>query len=104
MAAAAAPGAIFGGLISLGDRRVNPLLNGVEPSVSEAALNIAVLCRTGVATIGAFEFWLDRIEYWNRARSNAKCEHEAFTADSRLGIVASGLGLLLRDSQSRAFD
>jgi hypothetical protein len=54
------PGAVLGALVSLGDRRVNRLLDGVRWSLWDAVVNTAARCRVGLPSLAAFEFWL----YW----------------------------------------
>ena len=55
-------GAVFGGLVSLGDRRVNTLLDEVKWTLTDTEVNAALRCWTGFPTLAAFEFWLNWLE------------------------------------------
>ncbi len=55
-------GAVFGGLVSLGDRRVNALLDAVKWTLTDTEVNAALRCWTGFPTLAAFEFWLIWLE------------------------------------------
>jgi hypothetical protein len=55
-------GAIFGGLVSLGDRRVNALLDTVKWTFTDTDVITAARCWSGFPTLAAFEFWLSWLE------------------------------------------
>ncbi len=56
------PGAVLGALVSLGDRRVHRLLDGVRWYLSDTVVNTAARCRVGPPNLAAFEFWLSWLE------------------------------------------
>lgn len=55
-------GAVFGGLVSLGDRRINPVLEDVRDSLTLDDVGTATQCVTGFSSLAAFEFWLEWLE------------------------------------------
>lgn len=84
-------GAILGGLIALGDRRVNELLQEVKWLISDDEISTALKCITGMPTVAAFEFWLDWAEELVKAGLD----------DSGLfGHVASGTAFLMSHMQA----
>jgi hypothetical protein len=82
------PGAVFGGLVALGDRRFHPFLERLKPHLAEEDVSTAARIRTGFLTHGQVEFWLR----W--------CEELAPRHDRQsealFGRVASAMGLMLR--------
>lgn len=87
-------GAILGGLITLGDRRVNELLQQVKWLISDDEIGTAVKCISGLPTVAAFEFWLE----WAEELANAGLDSTGL-----FGQVASGLAFLVRHMQVDTF-
>lgn len=81
-------GAVFGGLLHLGDPRVCALLAPLRDRLTNFETNEAVRCFTGLVSAAAAEFHLDWLEGLNGDGQ-----------DRRFGIVASGLALLRRNMQ-----
>jgi hypothetical protein len=59
---APAQGAALGGVLLLGDKRVNPLIAEVWDDLSEEAQLEMTAAKSGFVTEGMVEFWLDRLE------------------------------------------
>jgi len=55
-------GAALGGVLLLGDKRINPLLAEVWDDLSEEAQLEMTAARSGFVTEAMVEFWLDRLE------------------------------------------
>ena len=87
-------GAIFGGLITLGDRRVNELLSDVKWLISDDEIGTAVKCCSGMPTVAAFEFWLE----WAEELIGAGLENTGL-----FGQVSSGLLLLIKSMRTDTF-
>ena len=83
-------GAILGGLITLGDRRINELLRDVKWLVSDNEIDDAVKSISGMPTLAAFEFWLE----WAEELSNAGLDETGL-----FGQVTSGLAFLVKHMQ-----
>ena len=64
-------GAMFGGLVSLGDARVNSLLMEARTSLSSEEVGEAARCVTGFGQIGTVEFWLDWLEECSGTQDDA---------------------------------
>lgn len=90
----AAPGAILGGLVSLGDQRVNELLLELRWLLSDSEIGVAAQCPTGVPYVAAFEFWLGWLE--ELAAAN-------LTETGLFGQVATGISNMLRKRRSDEF-
>jgi hypothetical protein len=82
-------GAAFGGLLHIGDKRVCDLLIPLRDSLDHDAMNVAVKCSTGFIHSATTDFYLDWLEGM-----------EGSDKDEAFGVVASGLGLLKKKSQS----
>jgi len=84
---AANRGAMFGGLLCLGDARVMELLNELKWTLTEDQVGAAARSASSMPTIAGVEFWLSWIEelVYHRPQQS-----------SLLGHVASGLCLLER--------
>jgi hypothetical protein len=82
-------GAAFGALLHIGDRRVCDLLIPWRDSLDRDAINNAVNCSTGFIYSATTDFYLDWLEGM-----------EGTDQDGNFGFVASGLGLLMKKSQS----
>ncbi|TLM67390.1 MAG: hypothetical protein FDZ69_04660 [Deltaproteobacteria bacterium] len=74
------PGAIFGGLVVCGDRRVTELLKAHRESLSVAEVEEAIHCHSGMLVAGSIEFYLDWL-------GELDSERDA----SLYGAVAAGL-------------
>jgi hypothetical protein len=61
-AGAEGQGAALGGVLLLGDRRVNPLLADVWGQLSEGTQLEMTAAKSGIVSEGLVEFWLDRLE------------------------------------------
>lgn len=55
-------GAILGGLVCLGDRRVIDLVKPLIAAISPEEAGAAARCQNGFPTVPAFEFWLEWLE------------------------------------------
>ena len=55
-------GAVLGGLVSLGDRRINALLDDVKWTFTDTDVNAAVSCWGGLPSLAACAFWLTWLE------------------------------------------
>jgi hypothetical protein len=82
-------GAAFGGLLSLGDKRVCKLLTAIRDSLDRDAINEAVKCGTGFISAATVDFYLDWLEGM-----------EGDLEDPKFGIVISGLMLLKKESRT----
>jgi hypothetical protein len=82
-------GAAFGALLHIGDKRVCDLLIPLRDSLDHDAISIAVNCSTGFVHSATTDFYLDWLEGL-----------EGSDQDGAFGLVASGLGLLKKKSQS----
>ena len=87
-------GALFGGLVTLGDRRVNELLSDVKWLISDSEIGTAIKCFSGMPTVAAFEFWLE----WAEELVGAGLENTGL-----FGQVSSGLLLLIRSAKTDTF-
>ena len=87
-------GAVFAGLVLLGDRRVNVLLNEVKWTLTTEEINMVARRRSGFPWLASFEFWLAWCEELMELRLG---ESAAF------GGCASALALLVRDAQTQPF-
>lgn len=85
-------GAVFGGLVALGDVRVNELLQPLRVLLSPDDVHVAARCTTGFPSLTAFEFWLGWLE-----------EQPGDAEDPYWGNLASALALLARDRQRLTF-
>src|SRR5262245_11418648 len=83
----AKPGAAFGGLLNLGDRRVVRLLLPLRDELERKAVNDVAKANSGVIHAAAVEFYLD----WLETIGNDN--------DDLFGAVASGLMLHRRVAQ-----
>jgi hypothetical protein len=81
-------GAVFGGLLHLGDPRVCALLVPLRDSLTDFEANEVARCFTGLVSAATTEFLLDWLEGLN-----------GDAQDRRFGKVASGLALLRRGMQ-----
>jgi hypothetical protein len=82
-------GAVFGGLLHIGDRRVCQLLLSLRESLDREAIREATNCQTGFIYAATAEFYIDWLEGLEGDRN-----------DQHFGLVAAGLGLLKKRSQS----
>ena len=87
-------GAIFGGLVTLGDRRVSELLSDVKWLISDDEIGTAAKCCSGMPTVAAFEFWLE----WAEELIGAGLENTGL-----FGQVSSGLLLLIKSMRTDTF-
>jgi|GEM_PF-1228557 len=87
-------GGILGGLICLGDRRVNQLIETVWDFFDDDDIGEAAQCNTAWASLGAFDLWL------NLGESLA---NEGKTETGRFGHVMSALLLLTRAAKDGVF-
>ncbi|MEK0082977.1 hypothetical protein [Benzoatithermus flavus] len=83
------PGALFGALLHLGDRRVTALLRPVRDILAKPAIDVAVRCTTGFISAATIEFYLDWLE-----------ERPGDLDDELFGSIASGLALDRRNARS----
>jgi hypothetical protein len=84
----ARPGAAFGGLLNLGDRRVVRLLLPLRDALARAAVNDVAKANTGIVNAATVEFYLDWLE------TIGNDDEDLF------GAVASGLALHRRVAQT----
>lgn len=98
---ARSPGAVFGGMVSVGDRRLTPLLLETTASLSSPKLQIAAHCNSGQPIVGRLEFWLtmlDRcIDEQNRFERG---DPEWFYWESYIGAALSGLERIVTTAQT----
>jgi len=87
-------GGILGGLICLGDRRVNQLIETVWGIFDDDDIGEAAKCNTAWASLGAFDLWLS----WGESLAN-----EGKTETGRFGHVMSALVLLTRAAKEGMF-
>jgi hypothetical protein len=87
-------GAILGGLITLGDRRVNDLLREVKWLISDDEIGVAVRCISGMPAVATIEFWLG----WAEELSEAGLDNTGL-----FGQVASGLAFLVQHMRVDSF-
>lgn len=85
-------GAMFGGLITVGDDRIHALLEPLRETMTEDEVNVAVRCRSGFPAVSTFAFWLDWLESLSDRDS-----------DALFGSVASGLVLLRKGMKTGFF-
>lgn len=90
----ASPGAMLGGLLCLGDRRVNELLEEVRWQLTEEELRVAANCVTGMPSMAAVDFWTRGLE----ALAGAGLE-----ASGAFGTCASALAVLAQRKQTDCF-
>lgn len=83
-------GAAFGGLLCLGDSRVNHLLLPLRDSLDRNQVSAAVNCNTGIVSAATVEFYLDWLE---------GIEGDPNNPDDLFGTVAAGLGGIRRYSK-----
>jgi hypothetical protein len=87
-------GAVLGGLVTLGDKRINELLREVKWLASDDEVGVAVKCVSGMPSVAAVEFWLE----WAEELVDAGLDN------SRLfGQVACGLPFLFKNMQVDVF-
>jgi hypothetical protein len=87
-------GAVFGGLLLLGDRRVTALLNEVKWTLTPEEIKTTATRSSGYAYLAAFEFWLS----W--------CEELmglGLGETGTFGDCASALVLMAKNMQTQAF-
>jgi hypothetical protein len=82
-------GAAFGALLHIGDKRVCDLLIPLRDSLDRDAMNNAVNCSTGLIHSATVDFYLDWLEGM-----------EGVDQEDSFGIVASGLALIKKKSQT----
>jgi hypothetical protein len=87
-------GGILGGLICLGDHRVNQLIESVWDVLEDDDIKEAALCRSSWASLGAFDVWMNYGE---------TLANEGKTESSRFGHVMSALVLLCRAAKEGVF-
>jgi hypothetical protein len=80
---------LFGGLLCLGDRRVNNLLWEIKEVLSPKEIQSLATIHTGILYISTFEFYMDWLE-----------ELSGNLEDKNFGSLASGLILALRQAQN----
>lgn len=80
-------GAMFGGLLCLGDERVNPLLDTVKWTLGRDEAAVAAQTFTGMPFIAQIEFWLSWAE---------EAIEQGLGTSSLFGSVLSGLVLVER--------
>jgi hypothetical protein len=85
-------GAVFGGLVALGDARVNKELIQLRDKLDSHEINVAANFGTGFPTVAALEFWLGWLE-----------ELVGRGEDERFGSCASAVVLLVRKTQVQEF-
>ncbi len=89
-----AQGAILGGLVALGDERVNELLRESRWLLSDNDIGVAARCQTGMSTVAALEFWLEWLEQLADA---------GLTESGLFGKVASALVWLTQARRTDEF-
>lgn len=82
------PGAAFGALLHLGDKRVCKLLWDMKDDLSHAEIKIAVTCTTGLLHASSVEFEIDWME-----------SMDGDDKDGIFGLVASGLALQFKNNK-----
>jgi hypothetical protein len=82
------PGAVFGALLNLGDRRVCRLLLPLRDKLARKAVNEVAKAGTGVMSAAAVEFYIDWLEAIRTSN------------DDLYGAVASGLALHRRHNRA----
>ncbi len=86
------PGAALGGLICLGDRRFNDVLDRWKPLLTPTAVRVAARCGTGCAYDGSVQFWLGWAE--EIVASGRPTDESVF------GSTASALALIAKRNRS----
>jgi hypothetical protein len=87
------PGAVFGGLVIIGDARFRSTLEGLKGLLTNEEVQTAARIRTGFTAHAQVEFWLSWAEELVNDRSP--------TAEADFGSVASALALQARDNKPR---
>jgi hypothetical protein len=87
------PGAVFGGLATLGDALFRSTLEGLKGLLTKEDVRSAARIRTGFTANAQVEFWLTWAEELVNDRSP--------TAEANFGSVASALAWQARDNKSR---
>ena len=87
-------GAVLGGLVTLGDRRVHLELHDVKWALPESELHTAARCGSGLPTMAAFEFWLT----WSEELMDRGLGETAV-----YGVCASALSSLVQGMQAEFF-
>lgn len=100
---AANPGAVIGGVISLGDPRCLEILAEAEKALPNRYLAVAARCATGLPSLGSFQFWLTALEacasFMHRVEDQEKIKY----AEERFAILSIGLANLVLMSQVSYF-
>jgi len=91
---AANPGALYGGLIFLGDPRVVRIIWGYRYQLSDEEISEAARSRTVYPTVDAFDFWL-------RWAEDLATQGE--TESGRFGSVVSAMAMIIRDDSVNSF-
>ena len=91
---AANPGALFGGLVCLGDDRVFGMLSDLKSHLTDDEVSEASLCTSHMPTVGAFEFWLGWLE---------ELQREGHDESRRFGSCAKALSVLVQTMKVPVF-
>lgn len=78
-------GAIFGGLINIGDARVDAILDDTRDHLSPDEIRVAGMATTGMPTVAALEFWMRWLE---------RLLDDGHGSTQLFGVVAHGLEAL----------
>lgn len=93
-------GAVFGGMVSVGDRRLAPLLLNAEEALSWKDLEVAAFCNSGFPIVGRLELWLTALEKYIEQQQTISDSVDHWYSEMRVGKAMTGLERIVVTAQT----